>query len=371
MSGGQFPTELYEAIWAAEGVGPVGPVAPAGGGVFVFHVDSEEVTPLAEVEDQIRAELDAANDDLRNQAVGGLVAELALAADVWIDPKYGRWVAVDELGVETADVEAAVGAGVAPPAGAPGSARRSRRHAAARSPRWCRRPRLAVSDPAPPPRRGAGPGRTAAPHRRDARAAAARSVRRCCARAATRRPRRWPRPAGCSTACPPSTTCTSRPTGSTRSTATIVDRLLGAARRRRARRRGAVRRARARRRSPSAPSSCCAASGRAGRRRSTSWSTPRSRSPIWPGSGSGSTRWPTGVRHRRRPALRAGGGGRARPAAGRPVRQPDGAVRREAGGRGRAGRRRCVVHPAPGPPRRVASSRWRGTTSTGWSSPTT
>lgn len=112
-----FPMELYEAIWAAEGVGPVGPVAPAAGGVFVFNIDSEEVTPLADVEEDIRSQLDAANDDLRNRAVGGRVAELALAADVWIDPKYGRWVTVDEVGVETTDVEAAVGAGVLPPQG--------------------------------------------------------------------------------------------------------------------------------------------------------------------------------------------------------------------------------------------------------------
>jgi hypothetical protein len=117
VSGGQFPTELFEAIWAAEGVGPIEPVSPGGQGVYVFHVDSEEVTPLADVEEQIRAELESANDDLRNQVVGGLVAEMALAADVWIDPKYGRWVAVDELGAETTDVEAAVGAGVAPPQG--------------------------------------------------------------------------------------------------------------------------------------------------------------------------------------------------------------------------------------------------------------
>jgi hypothetical protein len=117
VSGGQFPPELFEAIWAAEGVGPVGPIAATSGGIFVFHVDSEEVSPLAEVEGQIREELEAANDDLRNQAVSGRVAELALAADVWIDPKYGRWVAVDELGIETTDAEAAVGAGVAPPQG--------------------------------------------------------------------------------------------------------------------------------------------------------------------------------------------------------------------------------------------------------------
>jgi hypothetical protein len=117
VSSGQFPAEIFEAVWAAEGVGPLEPVAPAEGGVFVFVIDSEEVTPLADVEDQIRAELDAANDDLRNQVVGRRVAELALAADVWIDPKYGRWVAVDELGVETTDAEAAVRAGVSPPQG--------------------------------------------------------------------------------------------------------------------------------------------------------------------------------------------------------------------------------------------------------------
>lgn len=117
VAGGQWPTELADAVSAAAGVGPIEPLALPDGLTYVFHVDREEVTPFEEAAAGIRSELEAANEEARQGLLAQIVAELGLAADVWVDPRHGRWMAVDEAGAVTNDAELAVRAMVVPPAG--------------------------------------------------------------------------------------------------------------------------------------------------------------------------------------------------------------------------------------------------------------
>ncbi len=82
-------------------------------GVTVVEVYDEQVQELGDVANQLRAELEAANDGLRAEAVLALLTDLAAEADVEVDPRFGRWVPVDDFGVpiDAEEVEAAEEAG--------------------------------------------------------------------------------------------------------------------------------------------------------------------------------------------------------------------------------------------------------------------
>ena len=136
--------------------------------------------------------------------------------------------------------------------------------------------------------------------------------------------------------------------------------------RRRRARRGALRRAR------------LAAGGRAhgraaaGRRPASSVeSTPALSFPTWRGPRLGVDPLAGGVRLVDGHRFAVEAAGERGPAAGRPVRPPRRAVRHQAGGRGRRPSAAGRGAAAPRPARRARWSRWPGTTSTAWSSPTT
>jgi hypothetical protein len=112
----QLPPEVADAIFDTEPGEAFGP-ALVGEVVFVVLVDEEQVVPRDEAEAQIRAELEAGNDQARFGVLEDLEAQLTLDADVWVDPRFGQWAFIDPLGSVSDDPEGAIRAGVAPPDG--------------------------------------------------------------------------------------------------------------------------------------------------------------------------------------------------------------------------------------------------------------
>jgi hypothetical protein len=113
--------EVIDEVFEAEIGSSIGPT-DIGGAILVGVVYDEEVDELDDVADGIRAELSQPATAAADEAFGELIVELLGAADVWVDPRFGTWEPVDELGQpldadEVETVEGPVFYRVVPPVG--------------------------------------------------------------------------------------------------------------------------------------------------------------------------------------------------------------------------------------------------------------
>jgi hypothetical protein len=120
LSQSGLPAEFIAAVFDPE-LGPgnaFGPITTANG-VLVGVIDDETVTSLDDAAAELRDRLGIQNDNLRIQVAMQVIDEASLAADVWVDARFGTWsyVADRQSGQVVSDPAAATGKAVVPPAG--------------------------------------------------------------------------------------------------------------------------------------------------------------------------------------------------------------------------------------------------------------
>jgi parvulin-like peptidyl-prolyl isomerase len=111
---GQMVPEFEEAVFTADVGELVGPIQTQFG-FHIIEVTDRQEPELADVEEEIRAEL---GQSLEGEAVQSWLAEQRAAAEVEVNPRFGEWDAERGEVISSAGPLDGPGAG-APPAGAP------------------------------------------------------------------------------------------------------------------------------------------------------------------------------------------------------------------------------------------------------------